>query len=190
MKPVFTTTSRKPRKRARNGAIPPHQNQKFRKQPSAVKIMLTLFWDEREVILEHYMPRGNTVTSATYAYLLKNHLRPTIKSKRRGRLNIGILLQHGTARLHTARSTVVTIQHLSLECLPHSPYSSDFGPPVTFMYLDRSKRRWEASLSHPTKRCSRRCRSGCALSQKNYFLEVSMYFWSAETLVWKAMETI
>jgi len=36
------------------------------------------------------MPRGNTVTSATYADLLKNHLHPTIKSKRRGRLSTGV----------------------------------------------------------------------------------------------------
>ena len=38
---------------------------KFRTQPSAGKVMLTLFWDERGVIFEHYMPRRNTVTSAT-----------------------------------------------------------------------------------------------------------------------------
>ena len=43
------------------------------------------------------------------------------------------------------------------------------SPPVTFMSLDRSKRRWEASLSGPTKRCSRRCTSGCAVSQNNFF---------------------
>jgi hypothetical protein len=83
---------------------------KFRTQPSAGKVMLTLFWDERGVILEHYMARKNTVTSATYADLLKNHLRPVIKSKRRGRLSIGVLLQHENARSHTARSTVATIQ--------------------------------------------------------------------------------
>jgi len=71
---------------------------KFRTQPSAGKVMLTLFWDERGVILEHYMPRGNTVTSATYADLLKNHLRPAVKSKRRGRLSTGVLLQHENAR--------------------------------------------------------------------------------------------
>ena len=53
--------------------------------------MLTVFWDERGVILEHYMPRRNTVTSATYADL-KNHLHPAIKSKRRGRLSTGVLL--------------------------------------------------------------------------------------------------
>jgi hypothetical protein len=74
--------------------------------------MLTLFWDERGVILGHYMPRGNNVTSATYADLLKNHVRPAIKFKRRGRLSTGVLLQHGNARPHTARSTVATIQHV------------------------------------------------------------------------------
>jgi len=77
---------------------------KFRTQPSAGKVMLTVFWVERGVIWEHYMPRGSTVTSATCAAdVLKNHLRPTIKSKRRGRLSTGVLLQHDNARLHTAR---------------------------------------------------------------------------------------
>ena len=41
---------------------------------------MTLFWDEQGVILVHFMPRGNTVTNATYADL-KNHLRTAIKSK-------------------------------------------------------------------------------------------------------------
>jgi hypothetical protein len=74
------------------------------------------------------MARGNTVTSATYADLLKNHLCPAIKSKRRGRLSTSVLLQHDNARPHTARSTVATIQNLSFECLPHPPYSPDLVP--------------------------------------------------------------
>jgi hypothetical protein len=82
------------------------------------------------------MARGNTVTSATYADLLKNHLRPAIKSERRGHLSTGVLLQHDNAGLHTARSTVATIQDLSFECIAHPSYSSDltssdyhvFGP--------------------------------------------------------------
>ena len=90
--------------------------------------MLTLFWDERGVILEHYMPRGNTVNSATYADLLKNHLRPAIKSKRRGLLCTGVLLQHDNARPHTVRSAVAAIQDLSFERLPHPPYSPDLAP--------------------------------------------------------------
>ncbi|PNF31072.1 hypothetical protein B7P43_G17251, partial [Cryptotermes secundus] len=92
---------------------------KFRTQPSAGKVMLTLFWDEKGVILEHYTPRGTTVTSASYSDLLKNHLQPAIKSKRCGLLSTGILLQHDNARPHTARTTVATIKDLHFECLPH-----------------------------------------------------------------------
>ena len=79
-----------------------------------------LFWDERGAILEHYMPRGNTVDSATYADL-KNHLHPAIKSKHQGLLSTGVLLQHDNAWPHTARLTVATIQDLSFKCLPHLP---------------------------------------------------------------------
>jgi hypothetical protein len=90
--------------------------------------MLTLFWDERAVILKHYMARENAVTSATYVDLLKNHLHPAIKSKRRGRLSTGVLLEHDNARPHIARSTVTTIQDLAFECLPHPPYFPDLAP--------------------------------------------------------------
>ena len=76
------------------------------------------------------------MTSATYADLLKNHLRPAMNSKRRGLLSTSFLLQHDNTRPHTTRSTVATIQDLSFECLPHRPYSPDlvssdfhvFGP--------------------------------------------------------------
>jgi histone-lysine N-methyltransferase SETMAR len=73
------------------------------------------------------MPRENTVNSATYADLLKYHLYPAIKSKRRGLLSTDVLLQHDNARSHAARSTIATIQDLSFECLPHLPYLPDLA---------------------------------------------------------------
>ena len=129
--------------------------------------MPTLFWDEWGVILEHYIPRRNTVNSATYADL-KTHIHPAIKSKWCGHLSTVVLPQHDNARSHTACSTVATIQDLSFECLPHSPYLPD----LTFKSFDPSKRWWEASLSGLTKRCSRRCSNSCALGQKNFFSRV------------------
>jgi len=150
--------------------------------------MLTLFWDKRGVILEHYMSRGNPVTSTTYADLLKNHLRPAIKSKRRGRLSTGVLIQRDKARSYTAHSTVATIQDCPLSVF-HIRRTRQTSTPVTFMSLDHSKRRWDASLSGQTKRCSRRCKSGCTLNQKNFFLEVFVHFRSAVTLVWNEVET-
>jgi [histone H3]-lysine36 N-dimethyltransferase SETMAR len=51
---------------------------KFRVQSSEGKVLLTLFWDHRGPILEHYIPKGTTVTSGTYCDLLQNHLKPAI----------------------------------------------------------------------------------------------------------------
>ena len=110
------------------------------------------------------MPRGNTVNNATYADLLKNHLRPAIKSKRRGLLRTGVLLQHDNARAHTARSTVATIQDLS-ECLPHPPYSPDLTP-IDFHVFGLLKEAMGGKYFGSDE--SRRCMSGCALSQKTF----------------------
>jgi histone-lysine N-methyltransferase SETMAR len=101
---------------------------KFRTQSSAGKVMLTLFWDKRKVILEHYMPRGDPVTSITYEDLLKNNLLPAVKSKERGRLSTGVLLQRDNAQSHTSSSTVATIQDYPFECLLHPPYTPDLAP--------------------------------------------------------------
>jgi hypothetical protein len=114
------------------------------------------------------MPRGNPVTRTMYADLLMNNLLPAIKSKRRGRLSTGVLLQHDNARPHTGRSTVTTIQDCPLSAF-HIRYTRQTSNPVTFMSLEHSKRRRDARFWGPTTRFSRRCTSVCALSQKSFF---------------------
>ena len=84
--------------------------------------------------MAHYMPSWNTVTSAMYADLLKNHLHPAIKFKRHGLLSTCVLLQHDNAQPHTAHSTVATIKDLSFECLPHPLYSPDLTPSDFHMF--------------------------------------------------------
>jgi len=79
------------------------------------------------------------VTSATHADLLKNHLRPAIKSKRRGRMSTGVLLQNDNARPHTASSNVAIIQELSFECLPHPPYLSDLATSDFYVFVSLKK---------------------------------------------------
>ena len=128
------------------------------------------------------------MTSAMYADLLKNHLRPAIKSKRRGLLSTGVFCNI------TILGPILPVQLLQQSKIcPSSVFhirrTHQTWPQVLFTSLDHSKRRWKASLSSPTKRCSRRCTSGCTLSQKTFFLEVSMHYRSAGTLVWNAVET-
>jgi len=59
---------------------------KFKTQPSVGKFMLTVFWDSQGPILETYLERGTTVTSATYCDMLQREVKPAIRSKRRGKL--------------------------------------------------------------------------------------------------------
>jgi hypothetical protein len=43
-----------------------HVDKKFKMQPSAGKLMLTIFWDPQGPILETYLEQGTTVTITAY----------------------------------------------------------------------------------------------------------------------------
>lgn len=101
---------------------------KFKTRPSAGKLMLTVFWDSRGPILEHYTERGSTVTSDRYCEMLRHSLRPAIRTKRRGLLSRGVILLHDNARPHSAAKTLETLQELRFEVLEHPPYSPDLAP--------------------------------------------------------------
>jgi hypothetical protein len=57
-----------------------------------------------------------------------NHLKPEIRSKRRGLLATCVLLLHDIARPHTAHATVANINDLRSECLLHPLHSTHLGP--------------------------------------------------------------
>lgn len=56
-----------------------------------------------------------------------NHLKETIRRKRRGLLVSGVCLQRHNNRLHTARHTVQKILDLNLAVLRRPPYSPDLA---------------------------------------------------------------
>jgi len=92
---------------------------KYKSQPSAGKLMLTVFWDSQGPILEHYQERGSTINCVRYSEMLIDKLKPEIRSKRPGQLSKGNVLLHDNARSHTAAHTVETIQKLKFEVLAH-----------------------------------------------------------------------
>ena len=65
----------------------------FKTQPSAGKVMATVFWDAKGVIMWDFLPKRSTITGVYYANLL-DQLRTAIREKRRGKLSKGVLLQH------------------------------------------------------------------------------------------------
>ena len=65
---------------------------KFKTQPSAGKVMATVFWDSKGVIMLDFLPKRSTITGVYYANLL-DQLRTTICEKRRSKPSKGVLLQ-------------------------------------------------------------------------------------------------
>ena len=60
-----------------------------------------------------------------YCDVLRNQLKPAIRTKRGGLLSSVLCPQSDNARLHTARHTVKQMQDLKWKMLPHPPYSPD-----------------------------------------------------------------
>jgi hypothetical protein len=64
----------------------------FKSQPSAGKIILTLFWDMERAIWVHFTSRGETVNSQNYRDVLRTKLNPAIRLKRHENLRKDVIL--------------------------------------------------------------------------------------------------
>lgn len=100
---------------------------KARAQSSAGKILLTVFWDARGIILTDYLEHGSTINGPYYALLLER-LRAILRTKRRGTLTVGSLLLQDNAPAHTSDIAVRAARKNKLQLLPHPPYSPDISP--------------------------------------------------------------
>jgi len=82
--------------------------------------MTTFFWDSEGIIMVDYLPRGQTITGAYYATLMRR-LREAVKEKRRGKLRkcTKMLILHDNARPHTAQISTTAIHDCGFELVPH-----------------------------------------------------------------------
>jgi hypothetical protein len=63
----------------RAGSPPPKI---FKLSPSAGKVMIVAFWDSRGMILTHFIPKGQTVTTKYYSEVILKHFREKLKQMR------------------------------------------------------------------------------------------------------------
>ena len=80
-------------------------------QPSASKVMATVFWAAQGVIMLDFLAYKSTITVAYYANLL-DQLRTVIREKRRGKLSKRILLQQDNARVHTCKIAMDAVERM------------------------------------------------------------------------------
>ncbi|GFU89680.1 histone-lysine N-methyltransferase SETMAR [Trichonephila clavipes] len=111
---------------------------KFKQTISAQKIMCTVFWDRKGVLLVDFLTRGDMINAAAYCSTLQK-LRRTIQNKRRGMLSACVVLLHDNTRPHTANRTQDLITSFGWEQLDHLPYSPDLAPSdyLLFMHLKK-----------------------------------------------------
>ena len=108
---------------------------KFKTQPSACKVMATVFWDAKGVIMLDFLPKRSTITGVYYANLL-DQLRTAIREKSRGKLSKGVLLQQDNARVHTCN---VAVERNGYELIPHPAYFPDLASSDFFLFPNLKK---------------------------------------------------
>ena len=111
---------------------------KFKMQPSAGKVMATVFWGAKGVIMLDVLPKRSIITGVYYANLL-DQLRTTIHEKRRGKLSKGVLLQQDNARVHTCKVAMDAVERNGYELIPHPAYSPDLAPSDFFLFPNLKK---------------------------------------------------
>ncbi|GFT98876.1 histone-lysine N-methyltransferase SETMAR [Trichonephila clavipes] len=111
---------------------------KFKQILSAGKIMASIFWDRKGVLLCEFMPRGTTINADRYCETL-NKLRRAIQNKRRGMLTKGVRFHHDNARPHTANRTTALVERFGWEMVSHPPYSPDLAPSDFHLFPELKK---------------------------------------------------
>ncbi len=102
--------------------------------PSAGKVLCTVFWDMKGVLVIDFLHEQRTMNAAYYSALLRNVVKPAYRTKRRDIPIRSAILLHDNARPHTARLTTETLDELGWETLEHPPYSPDLSPCDYFLF--------------------------------------------------------
>ncbi len=112
---------------------------KFKTRPSAGKIMMNVFWDNKGILLLEYFPKTQNVNQETYFDSLMK-LRQAIKIKRPGKLSKKIVLLHDNARPHVAALVTSLLKDFDWTVFSHPPYSPDLAP--SDFHLFPSLKKW------------------------------------------------
>lgn len=119
----------------KSGEGPPKKAKTIR---SAGKVMATVFWDGKGVILIDYLEKGKTITGKYYAALL-DRFDTELKKNRPGLARKKVLFHHDNAPAHRAAVAKAKLFQLGYELIDHPPYSPDLAPCDFFLFPNLKK---------------------------------------------------
>jgi len=105
-----------------------HHPQKSHSSLPAGKVMLLLFFDGHGMILQHWVPRGQTVNGNYYANVLKTHLRGAMRKNRPDLIKKQWFLLQDNARPHIATVALAAPTDIGATSIKHPPKSPDLAP--------------------------------------------------------------
>ena len=100
---------------------------------SAVKVILTVFWDTEGTIMCDFLPTNKTMNGEYYSQLLLK-LKQELVTKRPGKLRKGVFLLQDNAPSHRSAVSTATADKCAFEILPHPAYSPDIAPSDFFLF--------------------------------------------------------
>ena len=104
----------------------PNKPKKFKQTLSNRKMMATVFWGRKGILLTEFMAPGTTISSEVYCETLPKLWR-SIQNKWWGMLSKGVVL-HDNAQPHTVAHTNALIKLFNWEIFDHPLYSPDLAP--------------------------------------------------------------
>lgn len=111
---------------------------KGKREKSAGKVMATVFWDCEGIVHLEFMPKGSTITGASYAKTLRN-LKEAVLQKRPKIRKKKIRLLHDNAPAHTSHLARAALHECKFEELFHPAYSPDLAPSDYYLFPNLKK---------------------------------------------------
>ncbi|XP_066994420.2 histone-lysine N-methyltransferase SETMAR [Anabrus simplex] len=121
----YTPETKQQSKQWKHADSPPPKKAKAVR--SAGKVMASVFWDAKGILLIDYLPTGQTITGQYYANLL-DQLQEKIRETRPGLARKKVIFHQDNAPPHTSVIAMAKLHELGYELLPHPPYSPDLAP--------------------------------------------------------------
>ncbi|XP_018349932.1 PREDICTED: histone-lysine N-methyltransferase SETMAR-like [Trachymyrmex septentrionalis] len=107
-------------------------------QTSAGKVMASVFWDAHGILFIDYLEKGGRINSEYYMALL-TRLKAEIVENRPHMAKKKIIFHQDNAPCHKSMATMVKLNELGFELLPHPPYSPDLAPSDYFLFAELKK---------------------------------------------------
>jgi len=100
---------------------------------SSKKVMASVFWDAKEILLIDYLQTGRTITGEYYCSLL-DQLDEKIRKKRPGLAKKKVIFHQDNAPAHKSLFAMAKFKELKYELLEHPPYSPDLAPSDFYLF--------------------------------------------------------